>query len=180
VRAGQHHAIASIYEYFLLERACLIVVDLLQGDELIVELCSRYGGFSERDVALSMRQVFSAVDYIHSLSIAHRDLKAENFHLRLPKELESTTLVDFGLAKAIQSSQKLTVPVGTPEYAGASSMCVSLTAPTFAQAFLVLLLSAAPEIILEKPYTTAVDAWSLGICLCVECNSDRDSHPLLA
>lgn len=140
VKLGKHPGITSIHEYFILDHACVIIMDILRGKDLVTELCLKQGGYSERDVAISMSQVFSAVGYMHSLNIAHRDLKVENLHLRLPQQLESTTVVDMGLAKAIQSSQKMTDVCGTPEY-------------------------AAPELILEKPYTVSVDSWSLGICL---------------
>jgi len=63
-----------------------------------------------------LRQIADALAYAHSQGVIHRDIKPENIMFR---EDGTAVLVDFGLARILHSSQRLTrtgVSVGTPEY----------------------------------------------------------------
>lgn len=46
-----------------------------------------------------MRQVFSAIAYLHEQNICHRDLKPENILLKEKENIHSIKLIDFGIAK---------------------------------------------------------------------------------
>jgi serine/threonine protein kinase len=77
-----------------------------------------------------------AIEALHNLNIVHRDLKPENVLLTIDGHISIT---DFGLAKEIGASDKLTRTLcGTSEY-------------------------MAPEMIARSGYGKAVDWWSLGV-----------------
>ena len=59
-------------------------------------------GFSEKKAASVMKQMISAVYYLHSLGIAHCDLKPENFIFRNQSEESDLYLIDFGMAKVVR------------------------------------------------------------------------------
>ena len=73
------------------------------------------------------------LEYLHAMSIVHRDLKLENILVAQDGALK---LTDFGFAKQIK--YRSWTLCGTPEY-------------------------LAPEIILEKGHGKAVDYWALGV-----------------
>ena len=51
----------------------------MEGGELFQRIQERAdGAFTEREAATVMREICSAVQYLHLLNIAHRDLKPEN------------------------------------------------------------------------------------------------------
>merc|ERR1719482_1498558 len=78
-----------------------------------------------------------AVGYLHAHSVAHRDLKLENF-LYESKDNEHLKLIDFGFAKFWQrGSKKMEQACGSVHY-------------------------VAPEV-LAHAYTLKADCWSLGI-----------------
>lgn len=83
------------------------------------------------------------LEYLHEKQggIAYRDLKPENVLL---DEEGHIKLVDFGFAKKLGSTEGKLIETytmcGTPEY-------------------------LAPEVILNKGHTTAVDWWGLGILI---------------
>ena len=52
--------------------------------------------YSERDAAVIMKQVLSAVSYCHSMKIVHRDLKPENLLLDSESENAMIKVIDFG------------------------------------------------------------------------------------
>ena len=54
------------------------------------------GSFSEKEAAWVMKQLISAVNYIHSNNIVHRDLKPENILIDRDGHIK---LIDFGFAK---------------------------------------------------------------------------------
>ena len=51
-------------------------MELVNGGELFFRIVER-GSYSERDAANIVRQIINGVKYLHSLGIAHRDLKPE-------------------------------------------------------------------------------------------------------
>lgn len=51
----------------------------MTGGELFDRIVER-GSFSEKDAQKVMKQVFEGIDYLHSLGVAHRDLKVPNPH----------------------------------------------------------------------------------------------------
>lgn len=79
---------------------------------------------------------------MHSHGITHRDLKPENILLTTQKEDTcDMKLADFGLSKMLNDGEAVMETIcGTWAY-------------------------CAPEIIENKPYTTAVDNWTLGILM---------------
>jgi len=54
---------------------------------------------TEDVAAFIMKQLFQALEYIHSQKIAHRDIKPENFMLYKHDDLTCIKMIDFGLSK---------------------------------------------------------------------------------
>ena len=61
--------------------------------------------------------MLSAVAFLHSQHIVHRDLKIENWVLKSGNNLWSPLkLIDFGLAKRVSKNEVMNAPNGTPYY----------------------------------------------------------------
>lgn len=52
-----------------------------------------------------MRQILSAIAYLHHHNICHRDLKPENILLKEKNNIESIKLIDFGIAKVFKEKE---------------------------------------------------------------------------
>jgi len=101
-------------------------------------LLAREGSIGEPRAQKLTFNLVSALYYLHSHRILHRDLKPQN--ILLDKD-EHAKLCDFGLARNMTiGTHVLTSIKGTPLY-------------------------MAPELMAEKPYDHQADLWSLGCIL---------------
>lgn len=69
-----------------------------------------------------VRQILTALQYIHENGVAHRDLKPENLLLMNEDVSDAQFFIkvaDFGLANNLEAS-KFSTFCGTPDYAGLS------------------------------------------------------------
>jgi eukaryotic-like serine/threonine-protein kinase len=95
-----------------------LVMDLLRGQEL-GSLLRKQKALPPGEVVLYLQQVARALDKTHTAGIVHRDLKPENmFVTRRDDESPCVKILDFGVAKVVEQSQKAqtTQAVGTPLY----------------------------------------------------------------
>ena len=76
-----------------LSDAWCFVMELATGGELFGRLAAR-GHYSERDTASVVRQVASALAYIHGINVVHRDLKPTNLLLRSRRDDTHCALAD--------------------------------------------------------------------------------------
>eukprot|EP00050_Salpingoeca_kvevrii_P020597 m.100476 g.100476 ORF g.100476 m.100476 type:complete len:369 (-) comp8931_c0_seq3:91-1197(-) len=135
----RHPNVVRFIELFETEKHVFLVMELATGGELFERIMER-GVFSEPEAARCIRQVLSGIEYLHQQGIAHRDLKPENL-LYFTLHRDSRLMIsDFGFAKIVDRSrsQLMNTSCGSPEY-------------------------IAPEILLGRPYSFAVDLWSLGV-----------------
>lgn len=95
-------------------------------------------GLPERDVRRVLSDVSSGLQYLHTHHVVHRDLKPENVVLQEKDGTVVYKIIDLGYAKEFDQSSLCNSFVGTLQY-------------------------LAPELFERKPYTRAVDLWSLGI-----------------
>jgi casein kinase 1 len=62
-------------------------------------------------------QILSIISYIHSVGILHRDIKLDNFMIKIENDEEHIVLIDFGFACYVDSVFESTDHlVGTPNY----------------------------------------------------------------
>jgi calcium/calmodulin-dependent protein kinase I len=69
-----HPNILKLFEVYEDDQKFYLVMELVQGKELFDKIVER-GQYSEKDAAHIVRQILSAVQYLHANDIAHRDLK---------------------------------------------------------------------------------------------------------
>ncbi|KAI4463770.1 serine/threonine kinase [Holotrichia oblita] len=116
-----------------------------KGD--LLEFVLRRGALSEPQARVWFRQIALAIQYLHEMNIAHRDLKCENIFITANYNIR---LADFGFARYAVNQQGKQITSET--------FCGSIS-------------YAAPEILRGLPYYPKnSDVWSLGVILYVVLN----------
>lgn len=139
LRRVRHTNIIQLMEVFETAERVYMVMELATGGELFDRIIA-HGSFTERDATRVLQMVLDGVKYLHTLGITHRDLKPENLLYYHPGADSKIIITDFGLASSRKKGDEclMKTTCGTPEY-------------------------IAPEILVRKPYTNAVDMWALGV-----------------
>jgi MAP/microtubule affinity-regulating kinase len=89
-----HPNIVKLYEVIETEKTLYLVMEYINNGE-VFEYLVKNGRMKENIARQKFRQIVSAVQYLHSKNIIHRDLKAEN--LLLDSNLD-VKIVDFGFS----------------------------------------------------------------------------------
>jgi predicted Ser/Thr protein kinase len=112
----EHPGIVAIYDYGRWQQQTYIAMQLLEGESLETRL-RREGAPPLAEAVRIVGEICDALDAAHAAGIIHRDLKPDNVMLAGPER--QVKLVDFGVAKLVDSAVKLTqegMAVGTPTY----------------------------------------------------------------
>ena len=131
-----------------------LIMDLCEGGTLY-HLLKRYpGGMPEKEVALIMWQIGSALAYLHEQKIAHQDLKPENIFLL---QKGHYVLADFGVSSTMKRTtmmltKKPTLQLDDSEADMRSEIYLT---PEY----------ASPEAWKGKGNTAASDVFSFGVML---------------
>mmetsp|Transcript_13551 Transcript_13551/g.19998 ORF Transcript_13551/g.19998 Transcript_13551/m.19998 type:complete len:784 (-) Transcript_13551:263-2614(-) len=112
---GGHPHIISLHDWFQDEDYYHVVLDFVSGGEMFDHLIKN-GAYSEADSARLLREVASALAFLHGIGVVHSDLKPENIMLSTEHASNSAIkLVDFGSAE-IPGAPPITSSF-TPAYA---------------------------------------------------------------
>lgn len=87
----------------------------MEGGELFQRI-QDHNAFTEREAAEIMRDICKAINYLHLLNIAHRDVKPENLLYTKKDQTGVLKLTDFGFAKETTMAVELQTPCYTPYY----------------------------------------------------------------
>jgi calcium-dependent protein kinase len=137
-----HRNIVKLLDDFEDAHKFYLVMELCVGGK-VTDFIARTQVCSESDVAVIMRQVFEAVDYMHSKDIVHRDVKTENMLLASSCPISKNTLklADYGVSCKCDPDKELKLRVGTPEY-------------------------MSPQVV-DGRYNWKADIWSCGVAMYV-------------
>lgn len=131
-----HPGICKLLEVYEDDSAVSLVMELCAGKELYERLADRKR-FTEGDCKRLVNEMLGALQYLHSQSICHRDIKLENWVYADDTEDARLKLIDFGFSKVFNSGVPMTAMHGTIYY-------------------------VAPEV-LEGFYDCKCDVWSIGV-----------------
>ncbi|XP_050963290.1 calcium/calmodulin-dependent protein kinase type 1D [Labeo rohita] len=137
LRKIKHENIVALEDIYESSNHLYLIMQLVSGGELFDRIVEK-GFYTEKDASTLIRQVLDAVNYLHSMGIVHRDLKPENLLYFNPQDGSKIMISDFGLSKMEGTGDVMSTACGTPGY-------------------------VAPEVLAQKPYSKAVDCWSIGV-----------------
>lgn len=118
MRCLNHKNTLKLYEVFETEHSIYLVVDLLNGGELVSRIQSTKKPPTYLDIVYLAKNLLEAVEHMHKEGIMHRDIKPENLLLRDESEIYDIVLADFGLATKIKQPMEeiLFKRCGTPGF----------------------------------------------------------------
>jgi len=134
----KHDNIVRFWDVYEDVHFLYVVMDLCRGGEVFSKILE-LRRFTEANAATLGSQMLAAIAYIHSKSIMHRDIKAENFLLSDKSPTSVVKMIDFGMAVKYDHGVWFKEICGSPHY-------------------------LAPELIGQK-YNHMVDMWAFGVLM---------------
>jgi len=118
-----------------------IITEIVKDGDLFDYITTREF-LEEYDASFIMKQLLISIYYLHSIGIIHRDIKPENILITLGNnsEVKELKIIDFGFAKLVNDTRKLSETCGTPNY-------------------------VAPEVLRGCGYDKTADVFSLGVIM---------------
>ncbi|XP_066539118.1 triple functional domain protein isoform X2 [Hoplias malabaricus] len=133
----QHPLLVGLLDTFETPTSFVLVLEMADQGRLLDYIVS-WGNLTEEKVALYLRDILEALQYLHTCRIAHLDLKPENVVVEQTSTQPVVKLTDFGDAAHLSSAPYIHQLVGSPEF-------------------------SAPELVLGEPASLGSDLWSLGV-----------------
>jgi calcium-dependent protein kinase len=140
LKSMDHPNIVKIFEFFYSSKNYYLITEFCKEGELF-DLIVKEGPFNEEYTGYILFQIFSAVNYCHSMNILHRDLKPENILIERKEQngFLKIKIIDFGTAKIFESNKVERKIIGSSYY-------------------------IAPEV-LSRNYNEKCDLWSCGVIM---------------
>uniref|UniRef100_A0A7S1TLK3 Protein kinase domain-containing protein n=1 Tax=Erythrolobus australicus TaxID=1077150 RepID=A0A7S1TLK3_9RHOD len=139
--ALSHDGVVRLLDVFHTHDTSVLVMELLEGGDLF-DWLQRSGRPGPEELYIAAAALFRSLAYVHSVGMAHRDVKIENVVMARQNEPASLRLVDFGFA----------VPASPGELS--------------AHDFSGTLSYQPPEQVLKRPFCPIQgDMWSAGVLL---------------
>lgn len=136
----------QLYDIIETESRFCLILELCDGGNVQDGAMMTEGTLGESQVRLLMKQMTESVQFLHSKTICHRDIKPHNYMLvgDIRSQAVKVKLGDFGTALKLDRKKLLKDQVGTPAF-------------------------MAPEIHLlpnkSSGYDHKVDVWAVGVCM---------------
>jgi serine/threonine protein kinase len=137
IQLKQHPNVLHVYDVFESQEQIYLVLELAHS-ELVDWIGKNSSELIARDV---VRQLLSALNYLHQRRFVHCDLKPENVLVSLDfNQSHHVFLSDFGLVQQLENKPNSTL---SKRYGSPSNF--------------------APEIVNKQEYNEKIDIWSLGV-----------------
>ena len=138
LKDAKHPNIVESYDSYMVQDELWVIMEYLNGGSLTQYVTCERISITEDQIAAICKSCLTALAYLHSRGIIHRDVKSDSILLSKNGQVK---LSDFGFCAEVSNE----VPrrrslVGTPYW-------------------------MAPELICRAPYGPEVDIWSLGILI---------------
>merc|ERR1712156_1044751 len=151
-----HKNIIQLIEYFEESDRFYLVFEKINGGQLLDHIQNRVR-FTEKEASYVIKDLASALQFLHKKGIAHRDLKPENVLCECEDQLCPVKICDFDLGSGIKFNSQFSSPISTP----------ALLTPVGSAEFM------APEVVeafmddteRDLAYDKRCDLWSLGIIM---------------
>ncbi|XP_061111620.1 triple functional domain protein isoform X1 [Conger conger] len=133
----QHPHLLGLLDTFETAASYVLILEMADQGRLLDYIVS-WGNLTEEKVAIYLREILEALQYLHNCRIAHLDLKPENLLVDQSSAQPAVKLADFGEAVQLNSAHYIHPLLGSPEF-------------------------AAPELVLGEPAALTSDLWGLGV-----------------
>merc|ERR1712012_359671 len=151
-----HKNIIQLVEYFEEADRFYLVFEKINGGQLLDHIQNRVR-FTEKEASYVIKDLASALQFLHKKGIAYRDLKPENVLCEFEDQLCPVKICDFDLGSGIKFNSQFSSPISTP----------ALLTPVGSAEFM------APEVVeafmddteRDLAYDKRCDLWSLGIIM---------------
>jgi serine/threonine protein kinase len=146
-----HPNIIKYYDFQESVTKLYIIMELAEGESLFEWINNHYRNnknyiidneqtIDESKIYIIIKQLLSAINYLHSHNICHRDIKPQNILLSKKGEINNIKLIDFGLS--VNNFQNI----------GENKIC-----GTWAY--------MSPEMLFNHKYYKPIDLWAVGIIM---------------
>lgn len=103
MRSIRHPNVVEVFEHGVLaDGRPYLVMEFLEGDDL-ADIITERGAMTLADVVHLLEPIGAALDTAHELGVVHRDVKPSNIVVCAEGEERRAVLLDFGLAKLMES-----------------------------------------------------------------------------
>jgi len=133
--------IVRLHQVFESAHEMILLLELASGGELQM-LLDKDEVPEERQVKRLMHQILDGLVFLHSINVAHLDIKPQNLVLMSEFPHGEVKLCDLGISRYISQGADIRDILGTPDY-------------------------VAPEVLNYEPISLATDMWSVGVLLYV-------------
>ncbi|CAK68880.1 unnamed protein product (macronuclear) [Paramecium tetraurelia] len=140
LRQLDHDGITRLFEVFENKKKIYIILECLNGGELLDQIRSPTYKYNEQFVMDFASNLLKIIGYVHQTGIMHRDLKPENLILKDSNNYTDFAIADFGLAEYYKNEVQYLEKCGTIGY-------------------------IAPEVLRNQPYNQKIDIYSIGVIL---------------
>uniref|UniRef100_A0A3B3W069 Protein kinase domain-containing protein n=2 Tax=Poecilia TaxID=8080 RepID=A0A3B3W069_9TELE len=137
LNVGRHKNIIYLHEYFESMEEIILIFEFISGVDIFERLGTSNFELTEQEIVRYLRQVCSAVKFLHSRNFGHFDIRPDNIVYTTRRSL-NIKIIEMGQSRLLVPGENIRMLFSAPEY-------------------------YAPEVHRHDLVTTATDMWSIGV-----------------